>query len=790
MRRFYFLLLTLVVTLSAIAGPVSRESAQQKAAKFVSGQKAFARGQHKMKLASAPGEYYVFNLDKNGGFVIVSGEDSTPEILGYSKYGSFDSQNIPDNMRSFLRDLREQIKAIQKGAKAAPKNTVSGGAIDPLLGAIQYNQENPYNLLCPDIPVIINGKLNYKKAVTGCVATAMAQVIRYWQYPSQTSAIPGYTLKFKNGTETYNVEVSSWDPTTLDWANMLPAYSGNESDAQKEAVATLLALCGTSVNMKYNTGASSASSSSVPDALKSYFSYDAGMKEISRLQYRASEWNQIIYDELKSKRPVLYSGQSTGGGHSFVVDGYDSNDFFHINWGWGGFQDNFFLLSVLDPGANAGIGASSSTDGYGYGQTAIIGIQPTTGTEPKPEPVKMSSNSFKATPSEYTRTSSSEDFSITIENSAWNWTGDTHTFDTAIGVFDSKDKIVKLHELYTNKTYDQTYGYNQSISFAFGAGLPDGTYTIYAISRESGTGTWLKNTYSETYFLVATITGNNLTIKTAEEAIGFAEASITATGKTEAGSMVPLTLSLSGSGIFFNREVFLLVNGSLAGGKVVEVEAGGNATATFAFIPESAGSYNVEVAYKNNDAYKTIASTTVNVSAAPEASLNIEPETVNAKDRVVSKTEVTIKLKVTNNGSTTYDNIVGVDLYKSRDDGTGYGDGVGTKKEEVVIEPGEVKYVEITFTGLVDGGNYFYYPFYYSKGSEVSNRYSTSFSVKVDNSGSEEKKFSTNDIVDIINYIMNKPTSATFNKDDYDINHDGVLNIADIVMITKTILDY
>ncbi len=173
MKRLYLLLIALVAAWTASANPVDRESAQQKATKFILGNKALARGQHKVRLASASDAYYVFNIADNGGFVIVSGDDATPEILGYSKSGTFDSQKIPDNMRSFLESLEQQILTIQtRGIKAVPQKTVNGAAIAPLLGDITFNQGHPYNQNCPD------GE-NTQKCVTGCVATAMAQVMRY-----------------------------------------------------------------------------------------------------------------------------------------------------------------------------------------------------------------------------------------------------------------------------------------------------------------------------------------------------------------------------------------------------------------------------------------------------------------------------------------------------------------------------------------------------------------------------------------------------------------------------------
>lgn len=291
MKRLYLLLIALVAAWTASANPVDRESAQQKATKFILGNKALARGQLKIRLASASDAYYVFNIADNGGFVIVSGDDATPEILGYSKSGTFDSQKIPDNMRSFLESLEQQILTIQtRGIKAVPQKTVNGAAIAPLLGDITFNQGHPYNQNCPD------GE-NTQKCVTGCVATAMAQVMRYWQHPNQsTQEIPDYTIDYYDGSST---TFPGWSITTIDWANMLSSYNGSESQTQINAVATLMALCGASVEMDYSVYGSSASTSYVPHALKTYFDYDAGTRFIERLYYRAAEWNQTIYDECQ-----------------------------------------------------------------------------------------------------------------------------------------------------------------------------------------------------------------------------------------------------------------------------------------------------------------------------------------------------------------------------------------------------------------------------------------------------------------------------------------------------------
>ena len=595
MKRLYLLLIALVAAWTASANPVDRESAQQKATKFILGNKALARGQLKIRLASASDAYYVFNIADNGGFVIVSGDDATPEILGYSKSGTFDSQKIPDNMRSFLESLEQQILTIQtRGIKAVPQKTVNGAAIAPLLGDIAFNQGHPYNQNCPD------GE-NTQKCVTGCVATAMAQVMRYWQHPNQsTQEIPDYTIDYYDGSST---TFPGWGVTTIDWANMLSSYNGNESQTQINAVATLMALCGASVEMVYGVYGSSASTSYVPHALKTYFDYDAGTRFIERLYYRAAEWNQTIYDELLQNRPVIYGGQSSGTGHAFVVDGYDCDDFFHINWGWGGYLDNYFLLSILDPDSSTGIGASSSSDGYSFGQDAVIGIQPSTGNAFK-ERVALTTSNFYAYQEEgentqksfsITRTSAAEDFTINIANVRWNFLDNPYTFDIGFGAYNSTGALV-TDQLLFYVDLDPRYGGEMGDAFDFGAGLPDGTYTIVPISRENGASEWNKDIEADNYSITAIISGNTLTIRNA-----FVDltGTIKATGVLEVNVKQPLAFTITNNGSFFNKEVFLLVDGKCKGGRVIEIEASGNATGSFSFLPEATGTYTVALAYVN-----------------------------------------------------------------------------------------------------------------------------------------------------------------------------------------------
>ena len=315
---------------------------------------------------------YVFNVTGNGGFIIVSNDDVAEPILGYSDSGTFDPNNIPDNMRAWLQGYADEIAWAKEhhsnvSVSVPCVNKVPKAPIPPMIST-KWDQGTPYNNLCPEYATD-------ERAVTGCVATAMAQVMKYHEYANMTTGLPAYNKDY-NGNSC--ISVTALEATSFDWDNMLDSYSNGYTNEQATAVAKLMQYCGSSVKMRYGSS-SSSNTNMVATALKTYFDYSNTTTCLERSRYTYANWIELIYHELANGRPVVYGGQSSGGGHEFVCDGYQGEDYFHINWGWGGTSDNYFKLSALDPDAQ-GIGGSSSTDGFHYGQDAVIGIQPSTGT--------------------------------------------------------------------------------------------------------------------------------------------------------------------------------------------------------------------------------------------------------------------------------------------------------------------------------------------------------------------------------------------------------------------------
>lgn len=395
MKRLLFLTLSVTFSLIMMAGNVTPEQAREQAAQFMTNH--LAKGRHarlapsqqvKMAMPIQLEGLYLVNMEDSNGFVIVSNDDRTDAILGYSDSGSLDPDNMPDNMRAWLQGYADQIKWINEhGITAKASHRAAKTPIEPLVQT-HWNQGAPYNNKVSTTAYFV-----YEGAVTGCVATAMAQVMYYTAKKAGLS-----TSSTLAATSSYSTSYGKSIPvvpagTVLNWDLMLTEYTytynsktGNNdpnfTSDQGNAVATLMQACGAAVQMNYAnsaSGGSSANSRKVPDALKTYFGYDESTIYKDRTLYTYTNWINMIYHELAEERPVYYCGQSSGGGHAFICDGYEGEDYFHINWGWGGASDSYFKLSVLNP-YEQGIGGSSSNDGYDYQQGAIVGIQLKGGT--------------------------------------------------------------------------------------------------------------------------------------------------------------------------------------------------------------------------------------------------------------------------------------------------------------------------------------------------------------------------------------------------------------------------
>ena len=370
MKRISILTVLLLATLSLFAERVTPETARKVATTFLNNNGAKTAQLTDLTKVAGFQNLYIFTAEQ--GFVVMAADDRVKPILGYSLTGKFVAEGMPENVRGWLQGYSDQIQDVinlnldgDKSAQQEWQDLKEGKAfkddpvvvVGPLL-TTQWDQDSPYNNLCPS------------GTVTGCVATAMAQVMKYWNYPS--SGIGSHSYDHA----TYGTQSANFGTTTYDWVNMTNTYGGSSTAAEQLAVATLMYHCGVSVEMNYGTSSSGAVTAYVADALKTYFGYSSDVHHKSRSDYDDDdEWIALLKADLDLHRPIQYHGNNNGsGGHSFVFDGYRTDNYFHINWGWSGNCDAYYLINSLNPGPG-GIG-SGSHGIYNDNQGAILGIHP------------------------------------------------------------------------------------------------------------------------------------------------------------------------------------------------------------------------------------------------------------------------------------------------------------------------------------------------------------------------------------------------------------------------------
>lgn len=565
MKKDLLLLLSLMLLLSvsAIAGPRSYQQAkaiaQRQAAmlgiEMDAEVAASAKAAPRMSVSSAVSPsatcYYVFANGEDKGFTIVSGDDRMPEVVGYSAQGTYDPDHLPANYVGFMKAYQETVEALLKGdaqvsgglAEARQWRAERAGtaAVAPLLGGIKWNQMAPYNNMCPSY----NGT---NRAVTGCVATAMAQVMMYYQYPKELKAtIKAYTAK------SYGIQIPEISSgATYDWDNMLPDYSKSDyNSAQAAAVAKLMYHCGAAVKMDYGP---SSRANVTPTILATYFGYDADlMQDLTRTVFTLQQWMTLIDNELKAKRPILYSGQASDEGHEFVCDGSDGKGLYHINWGWGGYQDGYFDLTILQP-QKGGAGSGSAVDGYNRNCSMIIGIAPDNGKVDEPlasYPQIMSINQNAQcgiTWTKTTRANVSENFQAEATTCFANQSTSDFIGYFAYGIKKGNGSIVPVSNysrqwnmpkvLPDGRTYG-TYDQNPTLTISYP--FPQGINVIYPI-YSSDTKNWHVCSFYNNQPFIINVDATKLTPVTTPLA-----ATVTAEDGLYTGMTNPLTVTFTNS---------------------------------------------------------------------------------------------------------------------------------------------------------------------------------------------------------------------------------------------------
>lgn len=361
------------VALVANARPLTPEEAairlqNSQTARKVKGLRGALTLEHTVRDSQNRAAVYVFGLPSEGGFVVASADDEAFPLLGYAEGEAFDSSDIAPQFSWWLREYARQISFLRDTRHKEASTDVSAApeGLEPIAPMVQskWNQGVPYNKYCFEI----SADGTQTQSVTGCVATAMAQIMYYYKSPAEGHG----EISYRHGDSgTYEM---NFGEQPFDWNAMLPTYSsGNYTAEEGDAVAYLMKACGYSVKMDYSKGDAGANGANIATALVDYFGYDPNIEVQTRAFYTYDEWVKMIYDNLKNVGPLVYDGSALDGGHSFVCDGYDGNGYFHINWGWGGMSDGYYLLDALNPD-EFGIGGAAG--GYNLGQQVIMNISP------------------------------------------------------------------------------------------------------------------------------------------------------------------------------------------------------------------------------------------------------------------------------------------------------------------------------------------------------------------------------------------------------------------------------
>ena len=330
--RRSFLILSLLLSVTAnYADNVDFNTALSIARTYVNVSKTAAQNVKTRAAATVTQQpYYVFNDDAGKGFVVIAGDDKMGKVLAYSKEASIDMANLNPEARYLFDSYRQVYEELGKNktlTTRAGAATKTADAVQPLLKS-KWGQDYPYSKLT--------------QYVTGCVATAVAQVMYYHKWPAQGKGQESYTVKFDN-----TVRSADFTKSHYDWDNMLPEYNRrNVTTKQEDAVALLMNDVGIATNMQYTDRASGTQSYMAERALRNYFDYDASM--VTRSYEGIDNFIEIVKKELRNGFPLYISGDSkTGGGHAWVCDGFDEEDRFHMNFGWNGQANGYYSLATL-----------------------------------------------------------------------------------------------------------------------------------------------------------------------------------------------------------------------------------------------------------------------------------------------------------------------------------------------------------------------------------------------------------------------------------------------------------
>ncbi|MBR3455603.1 MAG: C10 family peptidase [Bacteroidaceae bacterium] len=419
--------------------------------------------------------FYVFNAEDGQGFVIVSGDERMPEVMAYSRNGQFDAENMPPALIEMLDAYTEVVNDVRKGETTVEKPTLRFDDAQPIVGPLcrsQWGQNDPYNTLCPE--------KNGEKCPVGCVATALAQIMYHFSWPVQGEG----SNRYASGISGVGLLSSNFYEHTYEWDVMKTTKRENAASAEAaNAVAQLSYDCGIATRMKYDPEGSGTNDDLAMVALYTNFRYRASTLRIERRNCYATqeEWDNLVKSELDANRPVLYAGfNKSGGGHEFIIDGYDDAGFFHLNWGWDGSSDAWYSIVTLHP--------TKTSFSFSEDQSMVCGIEPDqTGEDTIPHQFRIYMEEAPTVTVETIPCGSS--FAISL-NSVFNYSRTANTWAMGVALYNlDGEQLAVISPKYDGYTENllSLKGYSHyTCSAIVPEDIPNGIYAIKAAFCQKG----------------------------------------------------------------------------------------------------------------------------------------------------------------------------------------------------------------------------------------------------------------------------------------------------------------
>ena len=786
--RFCIMIVAVMTALCVSASPVSESSARILAGKFLSskglGSVNTPRLAGKAKaVGGTDATYYVFNSADSKAWVMIAGDDAVEPVLAYGDKRAFNDAEMPENVRYWLSQYDAQIAAIQAGKGSAMKKVGTGWTkIAPMIKT-HWDQGEPFNLKCPSV----NGEL----CVTGCVATAIAQVMYYHRWPEQSKAIDAYTTSG-------GLSVDALPEVTFEWDKMQTEYLSTDTGDAADAVATLMRYAGQMVSMNYTTESSGASSLFI-DKLVDKFDYASTVRIAIHDYIGGEEWASLVYNELKARRPILYCGSKLKSGHEFVCDGYDGDGKFHFNWGWGGSFDGYFSLDLLNPNGG-GTGSVSGHDGYINYQEIVLGLKPSnqlTDDDPTTAIVNSASVTGNTT---FTRSSSSENFeNVGVTAGLYNLSATTNYY---LGwmLYEGNNALEDL-TLYRSDNWGFLKGRSIPSKLTFGAGLADGTYRLVPILyRMDGNNPLQMADGGNTTYIQAVISGNTLTLTPIGSSSGSASALNTSYTLQQVNvtdcnpnKTATVALLLTNTGTVDHGNIIMSVDNDDVTITTTDIKPGETGIVYAHYMPLSTGSNTLKFyACDRQDNRELLGSYTATASAKTGISLNMtltDIEDIDGSNTVDGDyINATFTLTNRDRSSNTFNDKIKVILYRSLNNG--YMTTHAVTEQQVSVLPGKSKKITISFPNLIAGDyaiRYYYYneTDYYQAGQQgwITVTGKTSILGDVNCDGIVD----VSDVVALANYVMGE-TPDPFDESVANVNGDEIMDVSDVVALANLIM--